>query len=139
MVLLDAVLVLAIVALAAYVLLPAPLGTLSSGAIRAEAVQVSARFREARTWAIAGHAPVDIVVDTATGEITGPGQPLNIRRDVLLHWVSSDQCPLDRGRRALRFLPDGRSCGGVLTMSGGGHVAELRVDWLTGRVEMALP
>ena len=139
MMLLDAVLVLAIVALAAYVLLPAPLGTLSAGAMRAEAVQVAARFREARTAAMTGRAPVDVIVDTAAGTITGTGQPLNIRRDLSLRWVSSDQCPLDRGRRALRFLPDGRSCGGVLTMSGSGHMAELRVDWLTGRVEMALP
>lgn len=138
MVLLDAVLVVAIIALAAYVLVPVPSATFSKSDMLAEASAVAARFRDGRVAAIRARAPVDVVVDAAAGRVEGAGEPLALDRRIDLTWLTSDQCPLDRGRRALRFLADGRSCGGVLRMKGGSHEAELRVDWLTGRVEMDL-
>jgi general secretion pathway protein H len=135
-VLLDVVLALAVMALAAYVLMPVPTGSLSRNDVMAEAVRVGAVFRQGRTMAIRDRSPTDVVVDVMTGEIEGPGEIVSVRQDIRLVWSTSSQCPLDRGRRALRFLPDGRSCGGVLSLSGSGHEALLRVDWLTGRVEM---
>ncbi len=136
-VLLDLVLALAVIALAAYVLMPVPSGSLSQNDVKADAVRVAAIFRQARTDAIRGHAPVDVVVDAMGGFVDGPAGSLQVREGIRLAWSTSSQCPLDSGRRALRFLPDGRSCGGVLTMTGAGYETRLRVDWLTGRVELA--
>ncbi len=136
-VLLDLVLTLAVIALAAYVLMPVPTHSLSHNDVKADAVRAAAIFRQARTDAIRSHAPIDVVVDAMDGFIFGPGEPLQVRDGIRLVWSTSSQCPLDAGRRALRFLPDGRSCGGVLSLSGAGHEARLRVDWLTGRVELA--
>lgn len=136
-VLLDLVLALAIIAIAAYVLMPVPSGGLSQRVVKAEAVRVAGVFRQGRTTAIRDGVVIDIVVDAMAGEIEGVGEPLRLPDGIRLVWTTSSQCPLDRGRRVLRFLPDGRSCGGVLSMTGAGHEERLRVDWLTGRVEMA--
>ena len=134
---LDLVLALAVIALAAYVLMPVPGGSLSQNDVKADAVRAAAIFRQARTEAIRSHASVDVLVDAMEGFIQGPGEPLQVRDGIRLIWSTSSQCPLDAGRRALRFLPDGRSCGGVLAFTGAGYETRLRVDWLTGRVEMA--
>lgn len=136
-VLLDLVLALAVIALAAYVLMPVPGGSLSQNDVKADAVRAAAIFRQARTEAIRSHASVDVLVDAMEGFVEGPGEPLQVRDGIRLIWSTSSQCPLDAGRRALRFLPDGRSCGGVLAFTGAGYETRLRVDWLTGRVEMA--
>lgn len=39
-------------------------------------------------------------------------------------------------QRMLRFHPDGRSSGAVWTLSGDGSPAVIRVDWLTGAVDV---
>lgn len=136
-VLLDLVLALAIIAIAAYVLMPVPSASLSQREVKAEAVRAAAVFRQGRTTAIRDGVTVDIVVDAMANEIEGVGEMLSLRDGIRLVWTTSSQCPLDRGRRVLRFLPDGRSCGAVLSMTGAGHEERLRVDWLTGRVDIA--
>ncbi len=136
-VLLDLVLTLAVIALAAYVLMPVPSNSLSQNDVKADAVRAAAIFRQARTDAIRGRASTDVVVDAMEGLIEGSGEPLQVHEGIRLVWSTSNQCPVDAGRRALRFLPDGRSCGGVLTLTGAGYETRLRVDWLTGRVELA--
>ena len=38
---------------------------------------------------------------------------------------------------AIRFLPDGSSTGGTVTLASGSRRASVGVDWLTGRVAAA--
>ena len=138
MVLLDVVLALAVLSLAALVLMPRPRAGLTDVELRAEATRVAAQFREGRAAAIRNRAPADIFIDPRTGQVAASdGQPLRLREGVALDWTTSSLCPTVSGLRALRFLPDGRSCGGVLTLSANGRSVQLRVDWLTGRVEMS--
>lgn len=138
-VLLDVVLALAVLSLAALVLMPRPRAGLTDVELRAEATRVAAQFREGRASAIRNRAPADIFVDPRTGQVAAAGarHPLRLREGVALDWMTSSLCPTVSGLRALRFLPDGRSCGGVLTLSANGRSVQLRVDWLTGRVEMS--
>ncbi|APH73471.1 pilus assembly FimT family protein [Aquibium oceanicum] len=137
-VLLDIVLAIAVMSLAALVLMPRPRAGVSAADLEAEAVKVAASFREGRSLAVRQQGAVDIEVDAQRGRISvAGGEPLTIRNGIGLRWVTSNLCPLIAGQRALRYLSDGRSCGGVLTLTGGGRSMELRVDWLTGRVEMA--
>lgn len=140
MVLLDVVLALAVLSLAALVLMPRPRAGLTDVELRAEATRVAAQFREGRAAAIRNRTPADIFVDPRSGQVAAAGAqrpPLRLREGVALDWMTSSLCPTVLGLRALRFLPDGRSCGGVLTLSANGRSVQLRVDWLTGRVEMS--
>ncbi len=137
-VLLDVVAALAVVALAAFVIMPRPRSSIGVAELSAEAVRVSGEFRKGRVTAISTGGVVDVTVDAGNHRIQVDGaNPISIREEVVLDWVTSDQCPIRNGSRALRFLADGRSCGGVMTLSANGKEIELRVDWLTGRVEMS--
>ena len=136
-VLLDVILAMAVIALGAFVLLPAPRGSVGMTELQAEGIRVAATFREGRAAALRSRKPVNIAVDPERRVVSGPRGAVEIRQGVAMVWVTSDQCPLSGGKRALRYLPDGRSCGGVLTLSAGGASVRLRVDWLTGRVDMS--
>jgi general secretion pathway protein H len=136
-VLLDVVAALAIVALAAFVLMPRPRSGIGAAELSAAAVRVSGEFRQARAKALTTGGVTDVTVDPGNNRIqVDDGNPISIRDGVAMNWVTSNRCPLRGGARALRFLADGRSCGGVMTLSASGRAIELRVDWLTGRVEM---
>jgi general secretion pathway protein H len=137
-VLLDVVAALAIVALAAFVLMPGPRSSIGTAELSAEAVRISAEFRKGRAKALTTGSVADVTVDPGNKRIQVDGaNPISIRDGVVMNWVTSNQCPIRGGSRALRYLADGRSCGGVMTLSASGREIELRVDWLTGRVEMS--
>lgn len=139
-VLLDVVLALAILSLAAMVLMPRPRAGLSPVDLKAEAARVAATFRQSRASAIRSGGHADVLVDPLARSVKATGMaPLLVRDGVDLAWVTSNLCPVVEGARALRFLADGRSCGGVLTLAGGGASVQLRIDWLTGRVETSTP
>lgn len=80
---------------------------------------------------------LDVVAALAIVALAAFASPISIRDGVAMNWITSDRCPIRGGTRTLRFLADGRSCGGVMTLSASGREIELRVDWLTGRVEMS--
>ena len=137
-VLLDVVAALAIVALAAFVVMPRPRSSIGAAELSAEAVRVSGEFRKGRAKALTTGSVSDVTVDPRNKRIHVDGaNPISIKDGVDMNWVTSDRCPIRGGTRALRFLADGRSCGGVMTLSAAGRKIELRVDWLTGRVEMS--
>lgn len=137
-VLLDVVAALAIVALAAFVLMPRPRSSIGAAELSGEAVRVSGEFRKGRAKALTTGSVADVRVDPGNKRIQVDGaNPISIRDGVAMNWVTSDRCPIRGGTRALRFLADGRSCGGVMTLAANGRAIELRVDWLTGRVEMS--
>ena len=137
-VLLDVVAALAIVALAAFVVMPRPRSSIGAAELSGEAVRISGEFRKGRAKALTTGSVADVTVDPGNKRIQVDGaNPISIRDGVAMNWVTSDRCPIRGGIRALRFLADGRSCGGVMTLSASGRKIELRVDWLTGRVEMS--
>lgn len=137
-VLIDVIAALAIFALAAFVLLPRPYSRIGAAELSGEAVRVSGEFRKARVKALTTGGVADVMVDPGNKRIQVAGaNPISIRDGVAIDWVTSDQCPIQGGTRTLRFLADGRSCGGVMTLSAGSRAIELRVDWFTGRVEMS--
>ena len=139
--LLDVVLTLGILALVVLLAVPpAPRASVGPVELRAEAAQIAATFRKARAEAVRLQSQTDVVYDEAAGDIRYggractryvPGSASTGRPP-----ASVRSCP---GGRALRFLADGRSCGAVMTLSAAGKSMRLRVDWLTGRVEISDP
>lgn len=139
--LLEAVCALAILALVAAVIVPAlPRGT-SRTMFEAQALQAAALLKQDRMTAMQRGVMVATIVDAAQGAITSGagGQALRLPRDVALSAVLAQTC---RGRAAgstIQFFPSGMSCGGTIILSRLGFVLEIRVNWLTGGVEIVSP
>ncbi|MCU0830247.1 MAG: hypothetical protein MUC58_01800 [Rhizobiaceae bacterium] len=141
-VLLDVVLALAVMALAALIMVPRPVGGISRADMRLAGSDIATLFRQGRAHAMATGETVDISVDARAGRVNAAFRTsgITLPSGMSADWVASNVCPgSGGGRRDLRFLPDGRSCGAVLTLTGARLSAIIRVDWLTGRVDMDLP
>ena len=135
--LIEVVVVLAVLALAAGMF--ALRGPPRSRAleIRAAAAEVAQALRLARSQAIARNASVRLVLDPGRSawRLDGtaeralpPGIALAARTAVAE----------SAGRlNAIRFAPDGSSTGGSIELSDGRRTMRLGVDWLTGRVSLA--
>lgn len=135
LVLLDVVLMLAVVALAAAIVAPGPRGGTSVSGLEAQTARLAALLRQSRAAAQRTQRDVDVSVDLNTRTIRSPAGAVTLPSDVRLEWTASTQCPMVDGVRALRFRPDGRTCGSVFGLDLSGRRIEVRVDWLTGRVE----
>lgn len=106
--------------------------------LTAEARDVAAVFREARSVAIRDNreAVVSFDVQAKTYRLEGPGKEHDVDPGLGLKLVSaaSEQVGENVGR--IRFFPDGTSTGGRVTLSSGERKYYVVVDWLTGRVQV---
>lgn len=130
--------VIAIVAMLAAILLPlAPVGT-SHPRLEAYAVEVASLLKGDRNAALQLRAGVSAQVD-AKGRLVRSGsrqQVVRLPDDVVFDALLPERC---NGRPALStisFLANGMSCGGVIRLIRFGSGFEIRVNWLTGEVEI---
>jgi general secretion pathway protein H len=136
--LLEMVCVLAIIALLAAVLLPFIPHETSRSRLQAYALQTAALLKIDRNAAIRRQTSVATLVDAEAREIrSGTSRavvviPADVRFDALL----PDTC----GRRAalstISFFANGTSCGGAISLTRFDVGYEIRVNWLTGRIEV---
>lgn len=136
--LLEIVCALAIVALLAALALPRlPLGT-SRPRLEAYAVETAALLKADRAAAIRRGVLVATGVDAVSGRVSAgsSGRTIRIPRDVRVEAVLPRYCNGRPVNAAIGFFPSGMSCGGVLTLARGGAAYEVRVNWLTGGVEI---
>jgi general secretion pathway protein H len=136
--LLEMVCVLAMVALLAAVSLPRlPMAT-SRPRLEAYAVEVAALLKADRNAALGGRGPVQAVVDAPgrTVRSGSSGRVVRVPDDVVFDALLPQRC---NGRPALstvRFFANGMSCGGAIRLTRLGSGFEVRVNWLTGGVEI---
>lgn len=136
--LLEMVCVLALVALLAAVSLPRLPTATSRPRLEAYAVEVAALLKADRNAALGRHVAVSAMID-APGRTVRSGSSARIVRlpdDVVFDALLAERC---NGRPALStisFLANGMSCGGVLRLARSGVGYEVRVNWLTGGVEV---
>lgn len=129
---------LGMVALLAAVLLPRlPLGT-SRPRLEAYAVEVAALLKADRNAAMARQGAVDTLVDAQRRTVrSGSGtQVIRVADDVVFDAVLPQRC---NGRSVLStvtFFASGMSCGGAIRLTRHGSAFEVRVNWLTGGVEI---
>jgi general secretion pathway protein H len=135
--LLEMVCVLAIIALLAAVLLPFIPHETSRSRLQAYALQTAALLKTDRNAAIRRQASVATLVDAEARAIRSGASraairiPDDVRFDALL--------PQTCGRQALStisFFANGTSCGGAITLTRFDVGYEIRVNWLTGRIEV---
>lgn len=89
-------------------------------------------LREARLAAQSTGRPVRVVFNPDARELKrSGGEPVLIPEGVTLELVSA----VSAGPSAIVFFPDGSSSGGAFTLEGAGRKAQIRIDWLTSRIE----
>lgn len=136
--LLEMVCVLAIIALLAAVLLPFIPRETSRARLQAYALQAATLLKADRDAAIRRNIMVATLVDAGGRAIrSGASQAaLRIPQDVRFDAVLPQSCQRRAALSTIRFFANGTSCGGSIALSRLDASYEVRVNWLTGRVEV---
>lgn len=107
-------------------------------------VEVAARamadgLRQARSQAVLSNRDQVFALDVDARQFrAGRDQPLNqLDRHLELRLYTAQAELLDAARGQIRFFPDGSSTGGAIGLNLHDQEVEVRVDWLTGQVEIA--
>jgi general secretion pathway protein H len=136
--LLEIVCVMAVVAALAAIIFPTiPRGT-SRTTLEAYAVRAAALLKQDHAYSRAMKTDVATALDLQRGLIRSgaTGTVLVLPPDVALGAVLARQCRGADIGTVIQFLPSGMSCGGVLTLARLGNILQIRVNWLTGGVEI---
>jgi len=102
---------------------------------------LAAFLRLARSEAVTGRQSVAVWLDTETHDYgmtddSADGGSLPGGIHVTMSATADES---DARRGVIRFFADGSSSGGTIELDAGGAVYELKVDWLTGRIKLAMP
>ena len=135
---LEVVCVVALVAILAAIVVPAlPRGT-SRARLESFAIEAAAMLKADRDAAIRNRvqvateidAPLRLVRSGATGRVIR--MPADVRFDALL----AARCNNRPAGPTIRFFASGMSCGGTIALTRLGVGYQVRVNWLTGGVEV---
>ena len=136
--LLEVVCVVALVAILAAIVVPAlPRGT-SRARLESYAVEAAAMLKADRDAAIRNRvqvateidAPLRVVRSGATGRVIR--MPADVRFEAML----AARCNNRPAGPTIRFFASGMSCGGAIALTRLGVGYQVRVNWLTGGVEV---
>ena len=136
--LIEVVCVLAIIGLLAALVLPAIQRGTSQERLAGYAVEVAALLKGDRNAAMRGHAQVATSLD-ATRRIVISGataSTVEIPADVSFEALLAQRCGDRLVGATIDFFPSGESCGGVIAIARHGVGYQIRVNWLTGGVEI---
>ena len=136
--LIEVVCVLAIIGLLAALVLPAiPRGT-SQERLAGYAVEVAALLKGDRNAAMRSRAQVATSLDAQRRIVISGANAsvVEIPADVTFQALLAQRCGDRRVGATIDFFPSGESCGGVIAIARQGVGYEIRVNWLTGGVEV---
>jgi general secretion pathway protein H len=136
--LLEVVCVVAIIAALAAIVLPRmPLGT-SRPRLEAYAVEAASLLRTDRNAAMRRRTAVATEVNAISRSIRSgaTGQIVRIPDDVVFEAILPQRCNQRPARSTISFFASGMSCGGAIVLTRFGVRHEVRVNWLTGGVEV---
>jgi general secretion pathway protein H len=137
--LIEMVCVLAIIALLSAVLLPFIPHETSRSRLQAYALQTAALLKTDRDAAITRRTSVATLVDAEARAIRSGASrvailiPADVRFSALLPQTCRQQAALS----TISFFANGTSCGGTIALTRFDTGYEIRVNWLTGRIEVA--
>ena len=140
-ILLDLVLAVAIFALIVLLALPSmPQGT-TPARHAAYVLEVAALLKTDRTAAARTGREVATQIDVPARVVAGSakGQRVILPEDLSLEVIASDLCASAQGRFAIVFAADGRSCGAVIRIGKGTRDWRIRINWLTGFIDVVAP
>jgi general secretion pathway protein H len=134
--LLETVCVMAIIAMLAAVFLPLLPRATSRPRLEAYAMETAALLNRDRTAAMRTRLPVSTKVDGRAIRSGSSPRVVQIPDDVSVDAVLPQRCADALTRRTISFFATGMSCGGTITLSRLGAGYEVRVNWVTGGIEV---
>ena len=136
--LLEVVCAFAIVALLASVLLPAIPRQTTRPRLEAYAIEVAALLKADRNAAISRGLEVTTRIDTPARSIRAGrnGEAIRFPDDVRFETLLPRNCDDRPAFETISFFRSGMSCGGVITLTHLDAGYQIRVNWLTGRIEI---
>ena len=136
--LIEILCVLAIIGLLAAIILPAIPRSTTRARLESYAVETAALLKADRNAALRRQIQVTTQVDAAARSIRSgaTGRIIRLPDDVSLDAMLASRCADRNAGRSIDFFPSGMSCGGVLSLARPGMGFEVRVNWLTGGVDI---
>jgi general secretion pathway protein H len=136
--LLEMVCALAIVGLMAAVLLPAIPRQTSRTRLEAYAIETAALLKADRNAAIRRRLDVTTQVDAPSRSLRSGAsrQTVRVPEDVRFETLLPRNCDNRPVVASISFFASGMSCGGVIVLARLDAGYEIRVNWLTGRIEI---
>lgn len=136
--LIEILCVLAIIGLLAAIILPAVPRATSRAKLESYAVETAALLKADRSAALRRQIQVATRIDAASRSIRSgvTGRVVKLPADVTLDAVLAARCADRIAGRSIDFFPSGMSCGGTIALTRPGVGFQVRVNWLTGGVEI---
>ena len=137
--LLEMVAVIAIVALLAAIMLPVIPHATTRQRLEAFAIETAAFLKSDRNAALQRRAQITAQVDAKGRTIRSgaSGRIMRIPADVSFQAMLPLTCNERPAHSTISFFANGMSCGGTIVLSRLGAGYEVRVNWLTGGIEVA--
>jgi general secretion pathway protein H len=136
--LIEILCVLAIIGMLAAIILPALPRATTRAKLESYAVQTAVLLKADRNAALRRQIQVTTQIDAAARSIRSgvTGRMVRIPDDVSLDAIVASRCADRNAGRSIDFFPSGMSCGGVIALKRPGMGYEVRVNWLTGGVDI---
>jgi len=136
--LLEMVCVIALVAMVAAVLLPLVPRNTSRARLQGYAIEAASLLKADRNVAIRRGTEVSTLVDATSRAIRSgaTAQLIRIPDDVRFEALLPQSCRQRAALSTISFFADGMNCGGAIALTRLDSSYEIRVNWLTGRVEI---
>jgi general secretion pathway protein H len=136
--LLEMVCVLGVIAMLSAVLLPLIPRETSRSRLQAYALQAATLLKGDRNAAIRRQTDVTTLVDAGTRSIRSgaSAEMIRIPDDVHFDALLPETCHQHAALSTISFFANGMSCGGTIALTRLDTGYEVRVNWLTGRIEI---
>jgi general secretion pathway protein H len=136
--LIEILCVLAIIGLLAAIILPSIPRSTTRAKLESLAVQTAAMLKTDRSAALRRHVQIATLVDAPSRTIRSgaTGRTLRLPDDVRVEAVLAARCADRPAGGSIDFFPSGMSCGGTIALVRPGVGYEVRVNWLTGGVDI---
>jgi general secretion pathway protein H len=136
--LIEIVCVLAIIGLLAAIILPSIPRATTRAKLESYAVETAALLKEDRNAALRRRVQVTTQVSAEARSIRSgvTGRVVRLPADVTFRAMLASRCADRSSGRSIDFFPSGMSCGGAIALARPGMAFEIRVNWLTGGVDI---
>ncbi len=136
--LIEILCVLAIIGMLAAIILPAIPRATTRAKLESYAVETAALLKTDRNAALRRQIQVATQIDAEQRSIRSgvTGRVIRLPNDVSVNALLASRCADRRAGKSIDFFPSGMSCGGVIALVRPGMGFEVRVNWLTGGVDI---